>query len=230
MRNQYRTAPVLVSHMKKFIYFKTTKTAGTSVEMALQPYCIPEGGKVSEQTESLESEVGIVGARGGKDFVSGQRWQNHMPARKIRDDLGPEIWQGYCKVCNIRNPWDKTVSFFHMKFPKIKKEDEKTIVGKFRSWIECASTDFDGLAVDTQFYFIGGKPVADEYIRFDNMAEGLARVCARLDLKIDKLPKTKTLPRGQNRIRYQNYYDEAGKQKVGQVYRREIEYFGWSFE
>ena len=32
-----------ISHKHKFIFLKTTKTAGTSVEAYLQPLCVPEG-------------------------------------------------------------------------------------------------------------------------------------------------------------------------------------------
>ena len=32
---------MLVSHARKFIYTKTLKTAGTSVEVFLEPYCRP---------------------------------------------------------------------------------------------------------------------------------------------------------------------------------------------
>jgi hypothetical protein len=72
---------MLVSHEKKFIYIKTIKTAGTSVEMALQPCCMPKGGVVTEWTDCSETKTGIVGARGPN--AHSQLWWNHMPASVI---------------------------------------------------------------------------------------------------------------------------------------------------
>ena len=34
---------MLISHRKQFIYTKTAKTAGTSVESYFEKYCMPEG-------------------------------------------------------------------------------------------------------------------------------------------------------------------------------------------
>ena len=215
---------MLVSHSKKFIYIKTIKTAGTSVEMALQHHCVPEGMEVGETTDSLETEAGIVGARGGS--VADQRWQNHMPARKIRNRLPEEIWNGYCKICNIRNPWDKTVSFFHMAFPGIKQKSPEEITDTFRSWL----AEAEKLGTDTHIYFIDDQPVADDYIRYDQLNEDVARIADKLGLDVGALPTAKGHMRGSNRIEYQSYYDAAGRQKVADIYHREIAHFGWTFD
>lgn len=59
---------MLLSHSKRFIYLKTGKTAGTSVEIFFQPYCLPEE-HICHHTpthtmEETISEAGIVGYRG----------------------------------------------------------------------------------------------------------------------------------------------------------------------
>ncbi|MDJ0820338.1 MAG: hypothetical protein QNJ09_00840 [Paracoccaceae bacterium] len=215
---------MLVSHSKKFIYIKTTKTAGTSVEMALQHHCVPAGTPIGEITDCLESSAGIVGARGPD--VSGQPWFNHMSAQAIRNKLPADVWNGYCKICNIRNPWDKTVSFFHMAFPKIKNEAPADIFEAFRSWI----AEADKLGSDTKIYFIDNTPVADEYIRYHTLTEDLHRISEKLGLDVPDLPEAKTEQRGQNKLPYQDYYDAAGRQKVSDIYHREIDHFGWTFD
>ena len=83
---------MLVSHSKKFIYIKTIKTAGTSVEVAMQKYCLPPKGEIPPGTvgrEAIETSYGIVGKRG--ECVEGYKWFNHMPASRIRDQLPAEI-------------------------------------------------------------------------------------------------------------------------------------------
>ena len=56
---------MLFSRRYRFIYAKTAKTAGTSVEDYVEPYCM----RLGEQTpshirEACESEAGIVGFHG----------------------------------------------------------------------------------------------------------------------------------------------------------------------
>ena len=56
---------MLVSHRYKFIFTKTVKTAGTSIESYFEKYCMPEGEwKESHNREEYVSETGIIGYRG----------------------------------------------------------------------------------------------------------------------------------------------------------------------
>lgn len=214
---------MLVSHSKKFIYMKTVKTAGTSVELALQKYCVPNGMVVHVKTDAVETAAGIVGARGSA--VHDQKWRNHMTAHSIRNQLPGWAWDEYTKICNIRNPWDKTVSFFHMTFPTIRQESPEIIVAQFQRWL--ANTDKIG--GDTNIYFINDKPVADEYIRYDRLMDDTIRIGAKLGLEVTALPQINVEYRDKAKLPYRIYYDEAGKQKVAEHYFREIGHFGWCF-
>lgn len=216
---------MLVSHPKKFIYIKTVKTAGTSIEVALQENCVAPDFEFSQvKTDFIETGYGIVGARG--TGVAGEKWYNHMPALKIRDALPAGVWSGYFKFCNIRNPWDKTVSWFHFKHPGIKKQPEGEIIRSFRSWL--AGQDGRDIGRDTSIYFIGDAPVCDDYIRYDTLAGDYRRICEKLDVAEHPIPRLKTAQRGKA-IPYQNYYDAAGRDSIAALYDKEIAHFGWSF-
>jgi hypothetical protein len=53
---------MLISWNKKFIYIKTNKTASTSIEMALQPFCqLDRYSRIEEKTHSIVSDAGIIG-------------------------------------------------------------------------------------------------------------------------------------------------------------------------
>lgn len=108
---------MLVSHGHEFIYLKTRKTAGTSVEMALQPWCMP-----SDEIEVEERTHAIVGARGivGRRMIPKENrrpddhiWYNHMSAAEVHAQLGDRIWGRYRKLVVVRNPFDRMVSHFH---------------------------------------------------------------------------------------------------------------------
>lgn len=217
---------MLISHSHKFIYLKTTKTAGTSVEVALQKYAIPDGMDATKQdfAEPLETEAGIVGARG--KGASSKEWFHHMPAHQIKDKVTPECWNHYFKFCNIRNPWDKTVSAFHFLNPESKEMTRWDVFESFRAWLARKQK----IMRDTNIYFIEGKLVADDVIRYETLEADLKRVSNRLAIPKPDLPKIKSEWRGPVKLPYQDYYDETSKATVAEIYALEISHFGWTFD
>lgn len=218
---------MLLSHRKKFIYLKTKKTAGTSIEMALEPYARPADHpkEWTHETPMEVSEAGIVGARGKGSRR--QMWYSHMPATRVRKQLEPEIWRGYTKICAVRNPWDKVVSFFHMRHPKVKGKSRDRVIGQFRQWIG----NTDKLGEDFDIYTIKGRPVVDEMIRYENLAEDFARVCAMVDIPAPELEVIKGGSRGsEERIDFREYYDEASRKVVAERFAPDIEALGYTFD
>ena len=54
---------MLVSHLYKFIFIKSLKTAGTSTEVFLEQYCISDI-EESHWRGAIATEEGIIGKRG----------------------------------------------------------------------------------------------------------------------------------------------------------------------
>ena len=122
---------MLVSHRYKFIYTKTVKTAGTSVESFFEPYCMKEDEwSLSHSRNEYISEAGIIGYR-GKDIPDNCTWYNHMPAVKIKTLLGDDIWNSYFKFCVIRNPFSKAVSHYYFQGKKKLLTGKKFLPIKF---------------------------------------------------------------------------------------------------
>lgn len=217
---------MLVSHRQKFIFLKTKKTAGTALEMALEPWARPENedADLSHVTKPVETEAGIVGARGSGSVRN--KWYNHMTAALVKERLDPRIWDSYVKIAAIRNPWDKVVSFFHMQRPRVKALPTDVIVAKFRQWLDEA----DKLGEDLDIYTIDGEPVVDEFIRYNRLSDDLARVCARIGIPAPELEVIKGNARGGAKIPYQTYYDDAARAIVAERFKRDIEIGGWDFE
>jgi len=87
----------LVCYEHNFIFLKTYKTAGTSVEMALEPLCVPPGTEIVEHHPVIKTRYGIVGRRGPatKDGGGGLNkikrrfeWWGHMGALGVRLRVG----------------------------------------------------------------------------------------------------------------------------------------------
>lgn len=180
---------VMVSHEKKFIFLKTRKTAGTSCEMMLEPWCAPPGRIVIEPTHEMVSDYGVVGAR--LTVRRGQVWKNHMPAAKIAELLGPERWGSYLKLTSVRNPFKRAVSFFYWSLARKDCQPPACITAQ-----KAAFRDFifsGGYRPDELVTHVDGQYVVDDAIRLENLAEDVARVGARLGLNLSAadLPRTK---------------------------------------
>ncbi|HWO40244.1 MAG TPA: sulfotransferase family 2 domain-containing protein [Candidatus Eisenbacteria bacterium] len=238
---------MLISHRKHFIYTKTVKTAGTSVEVYFERFCLPEGyQQLQHARDEYVGPEGVVGYRGSN--VAGHKWRNHMPAREIRQAVGDQVWRSYFKFCVIRNPFDKLVSAFYFLEDRQRNSQTKTLtwkdqlkrlyknpdpiacitgtdpVERFRSWIRAG-----GSIIDRNKYTIDGQICVDYFIRFEDLAAGVKHVCSELDIPFEprKIPRLKTGIR-RTEIPLRDYYDAATIAIVKRIYKFELETFGYS--
>ncbi len=100
---------MIISHTHKFIFIKSWKTAGTSIEAALSEYC--SGEDIVTPLGDYDFNRSGEGEWIHKSLNAGD-FKQHDYAQTIKDKLPPEIWQTYFKFSIARNPWDRAVSFF----------------------------------------------------------------------------------------------------------------------
>src|SRR5437764_6696808 len=160
MRTRRCEIIMLCSHKKKFIYLKTKKTAGTSIEVFFERFCSPPELYVqSRARDELITDDGIIGSRGD---VASSRFFNHMRAAKVRELLGNEVWSTYYKFCAIRNPFDKVVSSFWMKLNEIERWRLHTASFELvrKNFFEFCSNPFN-FPIDKDVFMIDGVVAVD---------------------------------------------------------------------
>lgn len=183
---------MLVSFDHGLIYLKSRKTAGTSVEMALQVACGITPAPASEETPAIRNARGIVGRRLSKgDSELDRLWFNHMPATLIRQQLGDDIWERSLRVANIRNPFARMVSAFYWRC----RVDGLAPPADLQSLRERFTAFALGYrhAGDRDIYYDEGRLAPQAFLRHERLAEDLAALGARLGLAglPEALPSTK---------------------------------------
>ncbi len=230
---------MIISHKHKYIFLKTNKTAGTSIEIALSKSCGKDDiiTHISPEDELTRSKLG---ARGPQNFGapygeygfydwarllirrrSKLRYYNHMNATQVNGLIGDEIWNSYFKFCFERNPWDRVVSLYFFRHPS----------GSGPSLTEFIESD-EPLALKQRgfgIYSIDGKVVVDKVCRFENIAGEMEEVRKQLGI-----PEELDLPRAKSRFRkdkrsYRDILDQEQREKIAELFRDEIEYLGYEF-
>jgi hypothetical protein len=229
---------LIISHRHRFIFLKTRKTAGTSVEIALSRFCGPDDviTPVSEEDEALRQELGYPGPQNtlipphlvrASDRVRAvltrepPRFVNHATAEFVRHHVDPEIWRSYFKFCFERNPYDKAISRYFWSTRDAR--DPRPIA------------DFLGHAKrrqisNWQVYTIRDQIAVDFVGRFEHLQEDLAAALAQLGLSVE-LP----LPRAKSRYRrdkrhYSEVLDSSSRALVERMCARELAAFHYPWE
>ncbi len=101
---------MIASRSHKFIFIKTRKTGGTSLEIVLSSWCSGRDicSAISPADEALRAQYGGAPlnnlGRNGRE-----RFDNHMPASLVRRRL-PLLWHRAFRFTVERHPYEKVVS------------------------------------------------------------------------------------------------------------------------
>ncbi|MGD9861582.1 MAG: hypothetical protein AB7S99_00055 [Pseudodonghicola sp.] len=214
----------LICHSKKFIFLKTRKTGGTTLEMALQGFCAP-GRDLPERVGYVETEQGVIGTR-AYDGVEAPVYE-HMPARKVRAHVGPEIWNSYTKVSVVRNPYEKLVSEFYWQVREARAMSEPEQIGAFRAWLKSDVRKWT--LEDRNIVAINSRLVVQQVVRHERFAEDVVLLGQALDLGDLELVDFKKGIRPR-KIEIIHYYDREAVNYVRRNFAFELSAFGYGLE
>jgi len=228
---------MIVSHKYRFIFLKTNKTAGTSIEIALSKFC---GGDdiITPLLPNDELIRNHLGYRGPQNYLAPMsdygpidffrmltkgcrkvRYFGHFPAQSARSLLGEEIWNSYYKFCFERNPWERVISYYYWRYqaeprPSLSQFIESDIPMRLKK---------RGI----QLYTIRGRIVVDRVCLYERLETDLEEVRLRIGLPEQiVLPRAKAYTR-KNRSSYHEILDAAQMQKVEELFGDEIRLFGY---
>lgn len=151
-----------------------------------------------------------------------KKYWNHMDAAAIRERVGKDVWDSYCKITIERNPWDKVVSRY---FWESRRRGEDVGFGEYVRSGEPLRSHFER-------YSIGGIVVADRIIRYERMSRELTELSQELGLPDDLgreigRVSAKTGYRSPGTV--EDYYDDETREIVEIFFAREIRLMGFAF-
>ena len=199
---------MIVSHRHRFIFIKSRKTAGSSIQVALSQLC-------------GEADF-ISGAGVNRNSLGRGKVNSNTPAAAVRKLVGEETWKSYFKFVFIRNPWDLTVSryFYDMQKGRHNIQDFNVWVRRVRR----STWTGDNLH---SYSHIDDELVADFVGRYENLAADFEMLCGHLGIPVTSLGHEKK--RHVKRAPYTDYYDETSRKIVATKQQMAIRFFGYSF-
>ena len=208
---------MIVSHAHRFIFLKTKKTGGTSMELALRQICGDDDiiTPVSPEDEVLGASLG---ARGPQNCtLSETALVNHMTAQEVKSLLPSHIWDNYYKFTIERNPFDKAISLYYWTYRK------KDIRPQMQDFLANCSQD---RISNWNIYTIEGIVAVDAIIRYEHLPVDLKSVEKAIGQKIPELPNAKSTQR-LDRRHYQDVLSEEDISIIRRKCANEIACFRW---
>lgn len=226
---------MIISHKYKFIFIKTVKTAGTSIEVFLSPHCdehdvfTPVYPHIDPHVArnykgffnpfpQLVSDRGRCAGRIIRELIKRKRFYNHIPARVVRDRVSSRIWNDYFKFCVERNPWDKTLSHYHMK--NYRSGGRLTLEQYFAKGRFCKNYK--------RYTDNKGRLLVDQVVKYENLADSLGEIFSDLGIPFDGSlgARAKSEYRSDRRP-YREVLSEAQMEIIANEYAQEISMHGY---
>ena len=234
---------MIISHTHKFIFIKSFKTAGTSIDATLSNYCsgrdivTPLNDFKHNRTESGEF---IHKSMNADEFIKLNLPNlQHVDAKIIKEMIGDEVWNNYFKFSIVRNPWDRAISYFYWDLrnePAIKPKkrfyhyfgvpfDEL----KHLQWLFSEYIKTKQIPSNDPFYTINNELCVDSVIRYENLIQDFAAICQKIDVPVPELPKLKGGIRSA-KYHYSAYYNQESIDIVTAAHQNDIRLFDYKFE
>jgi len=208
---------MIISHRHRFIFTAIPKTGTHSVRRALREHLGPDDGE----------QVGLFVQKSLPYPPIAAIGHGHIGLAQIRPFVGEEAFQGYLKFAFVRNPWDRFVSYCAFMtredgtFDKRPRDVMRHFLFKDRPVDHLLFFPQHAFLVDAE-----GRLLTDVLGRVEEMQASYDAICARLNIPSAQLEKVNSTRRND----YREYYDRDLTAAVAELYRRDVDLFGYSFE
>ena len=227
---------MIISYSRKFIFIKTKKTAGSTVEAVLATGCLPGDTVTAPSDKFVGMDIAKLNASLAASDPSDEENENerenrrrlrksggvynHMTAAEARAIIDAAFWNDALKITVERHPYEKAVSQAFFRMGKARRRGVE-----FPEHLDRVvhAGDYVGFPRWT----IESKVAVDEFIRQENLQADLDRIGERLGMPMPaELPRFKSKKRVDRRPAREILSDEQ-KEIVFTRCREEFEILGY---
>ena len=207
---------MIISHQHRFVFAAIPKTGTHSVRQALREHL---------SADDLEQVGLFVNKRFPFDELAAIK-HGHITLEQIRPFLGEQAFADYFKFAFVRNPFDRFVSYCAFMtradgaFLKNPRQVMRYILFQARPLQHVLFQPQHTFVTDAE-----GRLLADRIGRVEDMQASYDAICERIGIPAASLGQVNSSRRGS----YQDYYDQALIDGVAELYRRDLELFGYGF-
>lgn len=231
---------MIISHKHKFIFIKTRKTAGSSLEIALSSICGLEDIITPLNTEEENLRRTNPAYRSAQNYrvpfknygrhevakalyrLKPVEYYTHNSAENIRQYIGREIFDSYFKFAVDRNPFDKVVSMFYYTMGI-----ENSVFENITDFIDAGELQ---MLSSYDMYSIDKKIVVDKIYKYEELESALIDLTKRFNLEIPlTLPAYKAKGNFRKKKSYKDFLSEEERRRIEIIYAREIKLLDYSF-
>ena len=202
----------MISSSKHFLFIHIPKTGGNSIQNVLMPFADDElvcEAPYQDGIERFELRNGLTNTT------------KHSSLMEYRNSLPLSVYDGLYKFCCVRNPWERAISFYlspHRGGVQFRRPD----------FIEFVKT------IPPMVHYLRERPQQglrdatanfDKIIRFESLSEEFRDVCLNLGIASPHLPHRNR----STRKTVSSYYDDESKDLVAEIFREEVDVFGYEF-
>jgi len=151
----------------------------------------------------------------------------HEKVAHVRRLVPAEVFDSYCKIAYVRNPFSWLVSLYEivLQSPRHRHYAEVAAMrgfGEYLDWEIRRNKRFQApYLVDR-----GGRLLVDRLGRFERLAEDTNRIFAEIGVPVQPLPVVGRFTRRD----YREFYDEASRRKVETHWAQDLELLGYDFD
>ncbi len=218
----------MIAHSLKAIYVHITKTAGSSIEVAL------------DAVEQRNTGATDLATGEHVNVVTGE--EKHLTARQCRQWVGEDKWREYFKFAVVRNPWDRFHSLWwngryvgkrhELSLPEFADHYlHRNLSGRLQSLLQGRLRIHQRFRPQVDWLRSANGEIEMDYIcRFETIAKDFAVVAERLGLPSAELPRVLVKNRSPlSRSFYADDFDDRTRELISAYYAEDIETFGYQF-
>jgi hypothetical protein len=204
-----------ISDSHKFIFVHIRKAAGSSIRDTLEPLSLI---KPTDNWSKIKSRF----LRMEKDYRK-YAFRQHDDINVAKRIMPPQLFESYFKFAFVRNPWDRLVSEYEFirRRPDHGRHSKVMKMG-FEKYIVYQSKRFDAHQIN-MLADKNGNLLMDFIGKFENLHDDWNRVTDKLGIKNKELTHRKKAGIKD----YNSYYTDESHALVSELWKRDIEAFGY---